>query len=207
MCDSFINLQSFSRDSVKKIVKDRLFRWRHGDGRFARLFIPLMVGEKEYELFRRMQIRTGMPRIFSSRKNRRRIRWTLVSSIQHLYVKTPEQKNAFGFSGVGESWDVAEKCNGNWRLTQLLNQEGTNVSELLLTRIRRITTPGRAMYYREFWLVKKKNCFLIIRNFQECNGPLFVCKGWLPSGHRSGMASMKGRVSLSIPKTAVFAAI
>ena len=121
----------------------------HGDGRLRGELIPIMVGEKNYELFRDVK-RTWDPNyIFNPNK-------IVDTPRNNTYLryepgrKEPSFDTMFDFSNVGGILRAAEKCNGSGdcRKTELAG--GTMCPSYMATRDEWTTTRARANLLREF---------------------------------------------------------
>src|SRR5690606_29296967 len=101
-------------EAVAKLVKsyDGSLSGEHGDGRVRAAFIPMMVGPKNYELFRRVKKAWDPQNIFNPGK----IVDAPAMNTSLRYepdMVTPEVKTVFDFSSTGGILRAAEKCNGS----------------------------------------------------------------------------------------------
>ncbi|MCY7350015.1 MAG: FAD-binding protein [Cytophagaceae bacterium] len=141
----------------------------HGDGRLRGEFIPAMMGQEVYELFRavkqlfdpqgifnagkivdtppmnqflRFESRTDVPRTDVPR--------TDVSTTDATSQKTPKIDTVFDFSGQENILRLTEKCSGSGdcRKTQLTG--GTMCPSYMATRNEKDTTRARANILRQF---------------------------------------------------------
>ncbi len=121
----------------------------HGDGRLRGEFIPLMVGEKVYDLFKEVKKSWDPQNIFNPGK----ITDTPKMNTHLRYEpgqETPEIKTYFDFSkdmGVVRS---AEKCNGTGLCRKSEVMGGTMCPSYMATRDEDKTTRARANILREF---------------------------------------------------------
>ena len=101
----------------------------HGDGRVRAEFIPIMVGEKNYELFRRIKAHWDPQNIFNPGK--------IVDASpmdESLRYESNQQTRDYDtlidFSAFGGILRAAEKCNGFCRLSQNAFVWWNHVSQL-----------------------------------------------------------------------------
>jgi FAD/FMN-containing dehydrogenase/Fe-S oxidoreductase len=121
----------------------------HGDGRLRGEFIPLMVGEKVYRLFKEIKHTWDPGNIFNPGK----ITDTPRMNTYLRYTpgqETPEIKTYFDFSKDQGVVRAAEKCNGTGlcRKTEVIG--GTMCPSYMATRDEDKTTRARANILREF---------------------------------------------------------
>lgn len=138
-------------EAVAKLVKsyDGSLSGEHGDGRVRAAFIPLMVGEENYELFKRIKKTWDPNHIFNPGK----IVDALPMNTSLRYepdMATPEYKTIFDFSDTGGILRAAEKCNGSGDCRKLPESGGTMCPSYQATRNEKDTTRGRANTLREF---------------------------------------------------------
>ncbi|WP_209330280.1 FAD-binding and (Fe-S)-binding domain-containing protein [Lunatimonas salinarum] len=140
-----------SEASAKLVKKYRgSLSGEHGDGRVRAAFIPLMVGEENYALFKRIKKAWDPNHVFNPGK--------IVdappmnSSLRYEPdMVTPEHQTMFDFSSVGGILRMAEKCNGSGDCRKLPHTGGgTMCPSFQATRNERDTTRGRANTLREF---------------------------------------------------------
>jgi FAD/FMN-containing dehydrogenase/Fe-S oxidoreductase len=120
----------------------------HGDGRLRGEFIPLMVGEKNYELFRRVK------RIFDpeGRFNAGKITDTPPMNSFLRYdpgQRSPEFRTYFDYSREGSFMKLVEKCNGSGDCRKTEITGGTMCPSYMATRDEMNTTRARANVLRE----------------------------------------------------------
>jgi FAD/FMN-containing dehydrogenase/Fe-S oxidoreductase len=122
----------------------------HGDGRLRGEFIPLMVGKKNYELFKLIKKSWDPNNIFNPGKitdtppMTSHLRW-------EPGRKTPEVKTYFDFSKDIGIVRAVEKCNGTaaCRKTEVIG--GVMCPSYMATRNEKNTTRARANLLREFF--------------------------------------------------------
>ena len=138
-------------EAVAKLVKsyDGSLSGEHGDGRVRAAFIPLMVGEENYELFKRIKKTWDPDYIFNPGK----IVDAPPMNTSLRYepdMVTPEYDTIFDFSDTGGILRAAEKCNGSGDCRKLPESGGTMCPSYQATRNEKDTTRGRANTLREF---------------------------------------------------------
>jgi len=121
----------------------------HGDGRLRGEFIPLMVGEKVYALFKEIKHTWDPDNIFNPGKITDTPRMN--SSLRYKPgQETPEIKTYFDFAKDLGIVRAAEKCNGTGlcRKSEIIG--GTMCPSYMVTRDEDKTTRARANILREF---------------------------------------------------------
>ena len=121
----------------------------HGDGRVRAAFIPMMVGEKNYQLFRRIKYTWDPKNIFNPGK-------IVDAAPMNQFLRyevgmhTPDPETVFDFSAAGGILRLAEKCNGSGdcRKSELIG--ATMCPTFMATRDEDKSTRGRANILREF---------------------------------------------------------
>jgi FAD/FMN-containing dehydrogenase/Fe-S oxidoreductase len=143
----------------------------HGDGRLRGEFIPMMVGEQNYEILKRIKQAWDPEGIFNPGKI------TLTPPMDTGLRYEPgkpdrEIETVFDFSGDGGILRSVEKCNGSGdcRKSHLIG--GTMCPSFMATRDERTTTRARANTLREYITNSgKKNPF----DHQEIYDVLDLC--------------------------------
>jgi FAD/FMN-containing dehydrogenase/Fe-S oxidoreductase len=121
----------------------------HGDGRLRGEFIPFMMGEKVYELFRQVKAAFDPNNVF----NRNKITETLPmdSFLRFAQEETPPVlETYFDFSGQESALRLAEKCSGSGDCRKSHITGGTMCPSFMATRSERDTTRARANILRQF---------------------------------------------------------
>lgn len=138
-------------EAVAKLVKSYggSLSGEHGDGRVRAPFIPLMVGPKNYELFRRIKRSWDPSNIFNPGKIVDAPAMNTTLRYERDMV-TPELKTLIDFSATGGILRAAEKCNGSGDCRKLPASGGTMCPSYMATRDEKDTTRGRANTLREF---------------------------------------------------------
>jgi FAD/FMN-containing dehydrogenase/Fe-S oxidoreductase len=178
---------------VAKLVKkyNGSLSGEHGDGRVRAPFIPLMVGEENYQLFRRIKYTWDPDSIFNPGK----IVDTAPMNTSLRYeadMKTPEQDTIMDFSEVGGILRMAEKCNGSGDCRKLPSSGGTMCPSYQATRNEKDTTRGRANILREFLTKDKQPNAFDFPEIKEALDLCLSCKGCTAECPSNvDMASMK----------------
>ncbi len=137
-------------DTAKLVKKYRgSLSGEHGDGRLRGEFIPLMIGEHNYRLLRKIK-RTWDP---YGILNPGKITDTPRMDTNLRYVagqETPEIKTIFDFSSSGGYLRMAEKCNGSADCRKSSIIGGTMCPSFKATRNEWNATRARANILREF---------------------------------------------------------
>ncbi|MFZ9660285.1 MAG: FAD-binding and (Fe-S)-binding domain-containing protein [Chitinophagaceae bacterium] len=120
----------------------------HGDGRLRGEFIPIMIGEKNYQLLKKVKQTWDPANIFNPKK----IVDTPPMDQMLRYVpgqKTPAFKTTFRFHDQ-DILQHAEQCNGSGDCRKTHLSGGTMCPSYMATRNERDTTRARANILREF---------------------------------------------------------
>jgi len=155
----------------------------HGDGRLRGEFIPLVIGEHNFNLVRQIKETWDPQNIMNPGKitNTPRMNTFL------RYVpgrKTPEIDTIFDFSGTDGILRAAEKCNGSGDCRKSKTIGGTMCPSFMATGEEKDCTRARANILREFlgsdesnpW--DHKEIYEILELCLSCKG----CKSECPSG-------------------------
>ena len=155
----------------------------HGDGRLRGEFIPIMVGDKNYQIFKKIKKAWDPNNIFNPGKI-----VDTPSMDSHLrYVpgeKTASLETVFDFSAVGGFIRAVEKCNGSGDCRKLSEIGGTMCPSFMATRNEHNTTRARANALREYISnstdknpFNQKEVYKILDLCLSCKG----CKSECPS--------------------------
>lgn len=120
----------------------------HGDGRVRAEFIPLMIGEKNYDLLKRLKATWDKNNIFNPNK----IVDAKPMNKDLRYESDQETKQfntVFDFSEQGGILRAAEKCNGSGDCRKSHLAGGTMCPSYMATRNEKDTTRARANVLRE----------------------------------------------------------
>ncbi len=138
-------------EASARLVKkyDGSLSGEHGDGRVRAEFIPIMVGEKNYQLFREIK-RTWDPKnIFNPGKIVNAA--PMDTSLRYeADQETPEFDTIFDFSETNGILRMAEKCNGTGDCRKTHLSGGTMCPSYMATRDEKDSTRARANVLREF---------------------------------------------------------
>ncbi len=135
------------------------FSGEHGDGIVRAEFISLMVGEKNYELLRRVKSYFDPNNIFNPGKIVDP--YPMDESFRYeVDRKEPEIKTLMDFSDSEGILKAAEKCNGSGDCRKTHHMSGGMCPSYHATKNEKDTTRGRANALREFLTnPKKTNAF------------------------------------------------
>lgn len=143
----------------------------HGDGRLRGELIPIMVGDRVYQLIREVKAAWDPNNIFNPNK----IIDTPPNNTNLRYLagrKEPEIKTTLDFSKNGGILRAIEKCNGSGDCRKTEKAGGTMCPSYMATRNEANTTRARANILREFITTSDKgNPF----NHQEIYDILDLC--------------------------------
>ncbi|MEP1490457.1 MAG: FAD-linked oxidase C-terminal domain-containing protein [Algibacter sp.] len=142
--------RTISKETAKLVKKYKgSLSGEHGDGRLRGEFIPMMVGEENYQLFRRIKETWDKDNIFNPGKivDSPAMDTSLrVSSIKPYQ----EIETIMDFSDTGGILKLAEKCNGAGDCRKLPLSGGTMCPSYMATRDEKDTTRARANTLRTF---------------------------------------------------------
>jgi FAD/FMN-containing dehydrogenase/Fe-S oxidoreductase len=132
------------------------FSGEHGDGIVRAEFIPLMIGEKNYELLRRIKSYFDPNNILNPGKIVDA--YPMDESFRYaIDRKEPEIKTLMDFSDSEGILKAAEKCNGSGDCRKTHNMPGGMCPSYHATKNEKDTTRGRANALREFLTNPKKD--------------------------------------------------
>ena len=135
------------------------FSGEHGDGIVRAEFIPLMIGDKNYELLKRIKTYFDPYNIFNPGKIVDA--YPMDESLRYeIERKEPELKTLLDFSDSEGILKAAEKCNGSGDCRKTHQMAGAMCPSYHATKNEKDTTRGRANALREFLTTsEKKNKF------------------------------------------------
>ncbi|MCF8229489.1 MAG: FAD-binding protein [Bacteroidales bacterium] len=143
----------------------------HGDGRLRGEFIPVVIGEKNYQLLRQIKKTWDPEKVFNANK----ITETPRMNTSLRYEPGREEKEIdtiFDFSREQGILRAAEKCNGSGDCRKSHLMGGTMCPSYMATRDESATTRARANILREFLTSsRKKNPF----DHQEIYNVMDLC--------------------------------
>ena len=155
----------------------------HGDGRLRGEFIPLIIGEHNFELNKRIKRSFDPHNILNPGK----IVHTPPMDTSLRYtpgMPTPELKTWYDFSDSGGVVRAAEKCNGSGDCRKSSVIGGTMCPSYMATGDERLTTRARANIMREMLYAEKENPWDSLEIYEildlclACKG----CRSECPSG-------------------------
>lgn len=188
---------------VAKLVKkyNGSLSGEHGDGRVRAPFIPIMVGEDNYQLFRKIKHTWDSLNIFNPGKivDAAPMNTSLRYEADML---TPVQKTLLDFSHSGGILRLAEKCNGSGDCRKLPESGGTMCPSFQATRNEKDSTRGRANILREFLTQDKKENAFDHPEIKEALDLCLSCKGCTAECPSNvDMTSMKAEFQYQYNKT------
>ena len=152
------------------------FSGEHGDGRVRAEFIPIMIGEQNYELLKRVKNTWDPKNIFNPGK--------IVDappmneSLRYApEQETPQFDTVFDFSETDGILRAAEKCNGSGDCRKLTLSGGTMCPSYRATRSESETTRARANTLREMLTQNNKDNAFNHPELYEVMDLCLSCKG------------------------------
>jgi len=135
------------------------FSGEHGDGIVRAEFIPLMIGEQNYELLKRVKSYFDPYNVFNPGKIVDA--YPMDESLRYeIDRKEPEISTLMDFSDSQGILKAAEKCNGSGDCRKTEKMAGAMCPSYHATRNEKHTTRGRANALREFLTISEnKNRF------------------------------------------------
>lgn len=122
----------------------------HGDGRLRAEFIPLVLGQKNYELFIRIKETWDPGYIFNPGKIVHAPRIDEDLRFDHE-ISDVEVDTVFDFSGVNGYFQAAARCSGSGDCRKQASMGGTMCPSFMATQNEKDTTRARANALREFY--------------------------------------------------------
>ncbi|MEM1328421.1 MAG: FAD-linked oxidase C-terminal domain-containing protein [Bacteroidota bacterium] len=172
--EQFYHISKASAELVKSY--NGSLSGEHGDGRVRAAFIPLMVGDEVYDLFRRIKSTWDPNNIFNPGK--------IVDAqpMNESLRYEPEQRDrqfetAFDFSQQGGILRAAEQCNGSGDCRKLSISGGTMCPSYRATRDEKDTTRARANALREMMTRSEKVNPFDQKELKEVMDLCISCKG------------------------------
>lgn len=125
------------------------FSGEHGDGIVRAEFIPLMIGDQNYQLLRRIKKAFDPNNVFN--KGKITDAFPMDKSLRYeVDRKEPEIKTIQDFSDSEGILKLAEKCNGSGDCRKPVSAGGTMCPSYRATKNEKDTTRARANTLREF---------------------------------------------------------
>ncbi len=172
--EQFYKISKKSAELVKKY--NGSLSGEHGDGRVRAPFIPLMVGESVYSLFKRIKLAWDPKGIF----NRGKILDAPPMNENLRYEPDrvePHINTIFNFEDQGGILKAAEQCNGSGDCRKSHHSGGVMCPSYMATHNEKDSTRGRANVLREFLTnTQKPNSFDHIE-LKEVMDLCISCKG------------------------------
>ncbi|MEZ5004182.1 MAG: FAD-linked oxidase C-terminal domain-containing protein [Chitinophagales bacterium] len=173
----------------------------HGDGRVRAEFIPKMVGDKNYELFRSVKAKFDPYGIFNPGKIVNAP--PMDESLRYEEGQaTPEINTILDFSGTEGILRAAEKCNGSGDCRKLPGSGGSMCPSYMATRDEKDTTRARANVLREYLTNSTKTNKFDHEEIYQVMDLCLSCKGCLSECPSNvDMASLKAEFLYQYYKT------
>ncbi|WP_299537032.1 FAD-binding and (Fe-S)-binding domain-containing protein [Ulvibacterium sp.] len=151
------------------------FSGEHGDGIVRAEFIPMMIGEDNYELLRRIKTYFDPKNIFNPGKIVDA--YPMDESMRYeIDRKEPEIQTLLDFSDSEGILRAAEKCNGSGDCRKSEHMKGGMCPSYHATRNEKDTTRGRANALREFLTTSEKNNKFNQKELKEVFDLCLSCK-------------------------------
>lgn len=170
-------LRTIAEVSARLVKKYRgSLSGEHGDGRVRGEFIPLVLGEQNYQLLRRIKQTWDPAGIFNPGK----IVDALPMDQDLRYAQdqpAPVIPTVFDFSETGGILKMAEKCSGSGDCRKLVFSGGTMCPSYMATKNERDSTRGRANALREFLTMNVKENPFDHPELAEAMELCLSCKG------------------------------
>ncbi len=175
--DDVRKFRGIARDTAKLTRKYRgSLSGEHGDGRVRGEFIPIIIGEANYELLKEIKHTWDPDNVLNAGK----IIDTppMDSSLRYLPGKPIQEiQTVFDFSESGGILRMAEKCNGSGDCRKSALIGGTMCPSFMATRDEQNTTRARANILREFLNNSQKKNPFDHREIYEVLDLCLSCKG------------------------------
>ncbi len=169
--------RAIATDTAKLVKKfNGSFSGEHGDGRVRGEFIPLMIGQENYEILVKVKQAWDPGNIFNPGK----ITSTAPMDTSLRYEPgraTPIHQTVFDFSHDGGILRATEKCNGSGdcRKSHLIG--GTMCPSYMASRNEQSTTRARANILREFLTHSERKNPFSHKEIYEVMDLCLSCKG------------------------------
>ncbi|OJJ18480.1 FAD-binding oxidoreductase [marine bacterium AO1-C] len=170
----FYQISEASAKLVKKY--EGSLSGEHGDGRLRGTFIPMMVGEDNYQLFKRIKYTWDPHNIFNPGK----IVDTPPMNSSLRYEPDASEKTINTIFDFGKTQGIlraAEKCNGSGDCRKLPLSGGTMCPSYQATRNEKDTTRARANVLREFLTKSEQQNPFDYQEIKEVMDLCLSCKG------------------------------
>lgn len=151
------------------------FSGEHGDGIVRAEFIPLMIGEKNYALLKRIKSCFDPHNIFNPGKIVDA--YPMDESLRYVIDrKEPEIKTLLNFSDSEGILKAAEKCNGSGDCRKTQQMSGAMCPSYHATKNEKDTTRGRANTLREILTTSEKQNKFNSKELKEVFDLCLSCK-------------------------------
>ena len=151
------------------------FSGEHGDGIVRAEFIPLMIGDKNYQLLRRIKKAFDPNNVFN--KGKITDAFSMDESLRYQIDRIePEIKTIQDFSDSEGILKLAEKCNGSGDCRKPVEAGGTMCPSYRATKDEKDTTRARANTLREFLTNSKKTNKFNHKELKEVFDLCLSCK-------------------------------
>ena len=170
--EDVVLFRKITTDTAKLVKKYKgSFSGEHGDGIVRAEFIPLMIGEKNYQLLRRIKKAFDPNNVFN--KGKITDAFSMDQNLRYDIDRIePEIKTIQDFSDNEGILKLAEKCNGSGDCRKPASAGGAMCPSYRATKDEKDTTRARANTLREFLTnSKKSNKF----NHQELKEVFDLC--------------------------------
>ncbi len=148
----------------------------HGDGRVRAEFLPIMIGQENYELLKDLKAQWDPNNIFNPGK----IVDALPMDEEFRYEaeqKTEQFDTIFDFGDTDGILRMAEKCNGSGDCRKTHLSGGTMCPSYMATRNEKDTTRARANILREFLTRSNQSNKFAHEEIKEVMDLCLSCKG------------------------------
>jgi FAD/FMN-containing dehydrogenase/Fe-S oxidoreductase len=155
----------------------------HGDGRLRGEFLPVIIGERNYELLRQIKLTFDPQNLLNPGK-------IIDTKPMNTFLRyspgqpTPDLETYFDFSQTDGIIRAAENCNGSGDCRKSVIIGGVMCPSFMATRDEKLCTRGRANVLREFLSKEVQNrwdhkeIYEVLDLCLSCKG----CKSECPSG-------------------------
>ena len=175
--EDVVLFRKITTDTAKLVKKYKgSFSGEHGDGIVRAEFIPLMIGDNNYQLLRRVKQAFDPNGIFNPGKIVDA--YAMDESLRYDVDRNePEIKTIQDFSDSQGVLRLAEKCNGAGDCRKTSNAGGTMCPSYRATRDEKDTTRSRANVLREFLTTSDKANKFNHPEIKESLDLCLSCKG------------------------------